>query len=66
MVEAELGDAAGRRGGDHVGGIEAPAEADFDDRGVGGGAGEGEEGGGRGRLEEAGGDAVGGVEHLFQ
>ena len=64
MVDAELGDAADDRRGDDVGRVEPAAEPDLDDAGVGGRAGEGEEGGGGGRLEEAELHPVGGVEHL--
>ena len=61
---AELGDAADQRALDDVGRVEPAAEADLDDAGVGGRAGEGEEGGGGGRLEEADLHAVRGVERL--
>ena len=49
---------------DDIGGVEPAAEADLDDAGVGGRAGEGEEGGGGGRLEEADLHALGRVERL--
>src|SRR6185436_5318127 len=49
-----------------VGGVEPAAEADLDDAGVGGRAGEGEEGRGGGRLEEAQFHAGGRVERFAE
>ena len=66
MVEAERGDAADQRPLDDVGRVEPAAEPDLDDAGVGGRSRESEEGGGGGHLEEAGVDAVAGVEHLAE
>ena len=64
VVEPQLGDAADCRDRDDIGRIQPPAQAHLDNAGVGFDAGEGEEGGGGGRLEEAGADAFGGVEHF--
>ncbi len=64
MIVAQLGDGADQRRRDDVGRVEPAAEPDLDDRGIGWGAGESEEGGGGGRLEEAQLHAVGGVERL--
>ena len=53
MVEAEAGDGSDQRPFDDVGGIEPTAKADFEDAGIGGGAGERQAGDGGRRLEEA-------------
>ena len=66
MVDADLGDAADRRRGDHVGGVEPAAEPDLDDAGVGRRARESEEGRGGGGLEEADLHVPGGVERLLE
>jgi hypothetical protein len=66
MVEPELRDSADGGGGDDVGRVEPPAEADLDHAGVGGGAGESEEGGGGRYFEEGRRYALGGIEHFLQ
>ena len=60
------GDAA--RGGvrQHVGGVEAPAQADFNYTGIGFDMGEGQEHGGGGHFEEAGAEILALVQHFGQ
>ena len=62
MVERDGRYDAERGTRDDVGGVQAPAEADFQDHRVGGTLGKGEKGGGRGDLEE--GDLLAGVDAL--
>ena len=65
VIDPQRGDAAGGEHfrPQHIGRVEPPAEADFDNAGIGGRAAEGEEGGSDGRFEEAGIEPLGGVEN---
>ena len=64
MVEREAGDRGDQRAVDDVGRVEAAAEPDFEDQGVGGHALEREERRGRGDFEETRLHALGGVDHF--
>jgi hypothetical protein len=64
VIEPELGDPADCRRGDNVGCVEAAAETDLDDAGIGGLARKSEDGGRGGDFEEAGADVVRDVQRL--
>ena len=64
MIDAQRGDAASRRAGNHIGCVKPPAKAHLDHAGVRRVPRESQKAGRRGHFEEAGGQVFAGIQHF--